>query len=51
MRGGLRAAAEAWSAGKLDRNTLRGCRHTFASPMIAAGLGAQREPDASPIWL
>jgi site-specific recombinase XerD len=29
---------EAWSAVKLDRNTLHECRHTFASLMIAAGV-------------
>jgi integrase len=34
-------ADRAWEAARLDRITPHGCRHTFASLMIAAGVGAK----------
>ena len=34
-------ADKAWEKTKLDRITLHECRHTFASPMIAAGVNAK----------
>jgi len=36
-----RRAVRAWSSAELERITLHECRHTFASPMIAAGVNAK----------